>query len=215
MPVTRGGQLTVEKTPSYLITTNVPRRVRRMSKVVRLVVVLRDPVTRAVSDYAQATAKRRRRRAVPTFEQLAFVDAGDGNATSSSSTVNASWRAIQIGLYAGHVRRWLAQFRRDQLHFVSGERLVADPSGVFADLQDFLGLRRVVGDEHFRFSREKGFPCVVRDPRRAPDDVRCLGKTKGRTHPAIQPGALKRLRDFFRPHNEDLYRLTDINFGWP
>lgn len=210
MPVTRGGQLTVEKTPSYLITTNVPHRVRQMSKSVRLIVVLRDPVTRALSDYTQTSVKRR--RSMPTFEQLAFVhsDSGDVNVT-----VNTSWRAIQIGLYAVHVRRWLAEFSAHQLHFVSGERLVADPTSVLADIQHFLGLPRLVTDKHFRFSHEKGFPCVVRDPRRVPNEVHCLGKTKGRRHPNIQPGALKRLRDFFRPHNEDLYRLTNINFGWP
>jgi len=183
-----------------------------MSKDVRLIVVLRDPVMRAVSDYTQASAKRR--GVVPTFEQLAFVDVGGSNA-STTTTVNTLWRAIQIGLYAVHVRRWLDQFRADQLHFVSGERLVADPAGVLADVQYFLGLRRVVTDKHFRFSRAKGFPCIVRDPQRAPDDIHCLGKTKGRTHPVIEPGALKRLRDFFRPHNDDLYRLTNMEFGWP
>lgn len=211
MPVTRDGQLTVEKTPSYLITRNVPRRVRQMSKEVRLIVVLRDPVTRAVSDFTQASIKRRR-RATPTFEQLAFI--GGSNATTTT-TVNSSWRAIQIGMYAVHVRRWLAEFNADQLHFVSGERLVADPTSVLTDVQDFLGLPRIVTDKHFHFSRDKGFPCVIRDPQRAPDQIHCLGKNKGRRHPIIQPGALERLRDFFRPHNEDLYRLTNINFGWP
>jgi len=217
MPMTSEGQLTVEKTPSYLITTNVADRVRMMSKDVRLIVVLRDPVTRALSDYTQTSFKKR--RAKPTFEQLAFVDeSDDDNATTLSTTataVNTSWRAIQIGLYAVHVRRWLEHFRADQLYFVSGEQLVSNPAGVLASVQDFLRLRRVVTDKHFRFSREKGFPCVVRDPQHSPNNVHCLGKTKGRRHPVIEPSSLKRLRDFFRPHNEDLYRLTNINFGWP
>jgi len=211
MPVTHDGQLTVEKTPSYLITRNVARRVRQMSKSVRLIVVVRDPVTRALSDYTQASAKRH--RTTPTFEQLAFVEtSGGGNVTT---TVNTSWRAIQIGLYAIHVSHWLAEFSVDQLHFVSGERLVADAAGVLTDVQHFLGLRRLVTDKHFRFNREKGFPCIVRDPQRVPEEVHCLGKTKGRRHPNIEAGALKRLRDFYRPHNEDLYRLTNINFEWP
>lgn len=216
MPVTRDGQLTVEKTPSYLISMNVPRRVRQMSPDVRLIVVLRDPVTRAVSDYAQASAKRRRTTTLPTFEQLAFAstDGATSNSTDTT-TVNTSWRAIQIGLYAVHVRRWLTEFSADRLHFVSGERLVADPASVLSDVQDFLVLPRLITADHFRFSREKGFPCVVRDPQRAPDHIHCLGVNKGRKHPDIRPSALQRLRDFFRPYNEDLYRLTNINFGWP
>ena len=212
MPVSHDGQLTIEKTPSYLITRDVPRRVKQMSRSVRLIVILRDPVTRALSDYTQANVKRR--RAMPTFEQLAFIDAGGGG-DNATSTVNTSWRAIQIGLYAVHVRRWLAEFSADKLYFVSGERLIADPTTVLADVQHFLGLPRVITDKHFRFSHKKGFPCIVHDPQRAPEQVHCLGKTKGRTHPNVEPGVLKRLRDFFRPHNEDLYRLTNINFGWP
>jgi len=101
MPVSHDGQLTIEKTPSYLITRDVPRRVKQMSRSVRLIVILRDPVTRALSDYTQANVKRR--RAMPTFEQLAFIDAGGGG-DNATSTVNTSWRAIQIGLYAVHVR---------------------------------------------------------------------------------------------------------------
>lgn len=37
----------------------------------RLLVVVRDPVTRAISDYTQAASKRKEMK---TFEQLAFLN---------------------------------------------------------------------------------------------------------------------------------------------
>jgi len=70
MPATSSGQLTVEKTPSYLINGGVVERVFTMDPAVRLLVVVRDPVTRAVSDYTQAATKR---PDIAPFEQLAFV----------------------------------------------------------------------------------------------------------------------------------------------
>lgn len=54
MPATIEGQLTLEKTPSYFVTRSVPSRMHNMSAAdLRLIVVVRDPVTRAVSDYTQ------------------------------------------------------------------------------------------------------------------------------------------------------------------
>jgi len=53
MPATYERQLTVEKTPSYFVTKSVPARIHNMSSVIKLIVVVRDPVTRAVSDYTQ------------------------------------------------------------------------------------------------------------------------------------------------------------------
>jgi len=71
MPATTSGQLTVEKTPSYLVSGRVVvDRMFAMDADVRLLVVVRDPVTRAVSDYTQAASKR---PDIAPFEQLAFA----------------------------------------------------------------------------------------------------------------------------------------------
>jgi [heparan sulfate]-glucosamine 3-sulfotransferase 3 len=54
MPPTLEGQVTMEKTPSYFVTREVPQRVRQMNPNTKLLIVVRDPVTRAISDYTQA-----------------------------------------------------------------------------------------------------------------------------------------------------------------
>uniref|UniRef100_A0A671RAS7 Sulfotransferase n=1 Tax=Sinocyclocheilus anshuiensis TaxID=1608454 RepID=A0A671RAS7_9TELE len=43
MPKTEEGQLTMEKTPSYFVTKEVPGRIHAMSKDTKLIVVVRDP----------------------------------------------------------------------------------------------------------------------------------------------------------------------------
>jgi len=225
MPRTVVGQLTVEKTPSYFITKTAPDRVYNMSRDVRLVVVVRDPVTRAISDYVQASAKRPE---LPPFEHMAFANNTLHLSSSSMETrpVATSWGAIKIGIYARHLRRWLRRFPLGQMHFVNGERLIADPAYEMAVLQDFLGLSRFVDARHFYFNATKGFPClrkyVAASPRAVTDGqavgkeiVRCLGKSKGRSHPTVDAKVIQRLRDFFRPFNEKFYRMTGINFNWP
>lgn len=75
MPRTLEGQITMEKTPSYFITKEAPRRVHSMSRHTKLIAVVRDPVTRAVSDYTQTLSKS---PGLPSFQDLAFRNATTG-----------------------------------------------------------------------------------------------------------------------------------------
>uniref|UniRef100_A0A3B4B610 Sulfotransferase n=1 Tax=Periophthalmus magnuspinnatus TaxID=409849 RepID=A0A3B4B610_9GOBI len=202
MPKALEGQVVMEKTPRYFVTTETPARVHAMSRQVKLIVVVRDPVTRAISDYTQIISKT---PDIPTFESLAFKN-------HSTGEMDAQWSPLWIGLYALHLQRWLDWFPLEQIHLVSGERLISDPAGEMAKVQDFLGLQRIVTDKHFYFNKTKGFPCLKKPE--GSSKPHCLGKTKGRTHTPIDPDVLLRLRDFYRPHNEKFYQLTGQDFGW-
>lgn len=203
MPSSHQHQLTIEKTPSYFVTPEVPARLYNMSRDIRLLVVVRDPVTRAISDYTQAVSKR---RDAGTFEIMAFLNV-------TSGLVDTSWSAIKIGVYARHLERWLRYFPLKQFHFVSGERLITDPVLEMDRVQDFLGLKRYIGVKHFSFNSTKKFPCWWKSE----DSMtpHCLGKTKGRSHPFIHPASVQRLRDFYRPFNVKFYRMVGQDFGWP
>lgn len=202
MPKSSDGQLTMEKTPSYYVTKDVPSRIHSMSKDTKLIVVVRDPVTRAISDYTQTRSKK---PDIPSFESLTFKNL-------SAGLIDTTWSAVQIGMYAKHLERWLQYFPMEQLLFVSGERLISDPAGEMARVQDFLGLRRAVTEKHFHFNPAKGFPCLKRPEGNS--KPHCLGKTKGRTHPNINPEVVQRLRDFYKPFNNKFYRMTGHDFGW-
>lgn len=202
MPKSLDGQLTMEKTPSYYVTKDVPARIFNMSQDTKLIIVVRDPVTRAISDYTQTRSKK---PDIPSFESLTFKNV-------SSGQIDASWSAVQIGMYAKHLQRWLQYFPMEQLLFVSGERLITDPAGEMARVQDFLRLKRVVDEKYFHFNPAKGFPCLKRPESNS--KPHCLGKTKGRTHPNIDPNVVQKLRDFYKPYNMKFYEMTGHHFGW-
>ncbi|XP_078426805.1 heparan sulfate glucosamine 3-O-sulfotransferase 3B1-like [Cetorhinus maximus] len=202
MPKTLDGQITMEKTPSYFVTKEVAARIYAMSKDAKLIVVVRDPVTRAISDYTQTLSKK---PDIPSFESLTFKNRTTG-------LIDTSWSAIQIGIYAKHLENWLQYFPMHQILFVSGERLISDPAGELGKVQDFLGLKRIITDKHFYFNKTKGFPCLKKPE--GSSKPHCLGKTKGRTHPNIEPEVVQRLRDFYRPFNMKFYQMTGQNFGW-
>lgn len=202
MPRTLEGQITMEKTPSYFVTQEAPGRVFAMSRHTKLIVVVRDPVTRAVSDYTQTLSKN---PGLPSFQSLVFKN-------STTGLIDTSWSAVRIGIYAKHLENWLRYFPLSRLLFVSGERLVTDPAGEMGRVQDFLGLKRVVTNKHFYFNQTKGFPCLKKPE--GSSRPRCLGKSKGRAHPQIPSEVLLRLRDFYRPFNLKFYQMTGQDFGW-
>ncbi|XP_063338025.1 heparan sulfate glucosamine 3-O-sulfotransferase 3A1-like [Pelmatolapia mariae] len=202
MPKTLEGQITMEKTPSYFVTREAPARISAMSRNTKLIVVVRDPVTRAISDYTQTLSKK---PDIPSFESLTFKNRTTG-------LIDTSWSAIQIGIYAKHLDNWLQYFPMEQILFVSGERLISDPAGELGRVQDFLGLKRIITDKHFYFNQTKGFPCLKKAE--GSSKPHCLGKTKGRTHPNINPEVVQRLRDFYRPFNMKFYQMTGRFFGW-
>ncbi|CAJ0966886.1 unnamed protein product [Ranitomeya imitator] len=203
MPRTLDDQITMEKTPSYFVTKEAPIRISAMSMDAKLIVVVRDPVTRVISDYTQTLSKKR--PDTPTFESLTFKNRTTG-------LIDISWSAIQIGIYAKHLENWLQYFPMSQILFVSGERLITDPAGELGRVQDFLGLKRIITDKHFYFNKTKGFPCLKKAE--GSSKPHCLGKTKGRTHPNIHPEVVQRLRRFYRPFNMKFYQMTGQHFGW-
>ncbi|KAH7950032.1 hypothetical protein HPB49_018834 [Dermacentor silvarum] len=177
---------------------------------------------------ASSSSRGRRTDAVTEDEKRAFKEDTDhenisrdcgqvgysanGTCTNGSNDVDESWSGIRIGLYANHLTHWLRHFPPSQIHVVSGEELVRNPAREMAMVQDFLGLRRLVSEDHFYFNRTKGFPCLKKSE--GSGSPHCLGKTKGRTHPRLSEENVRRLRKFFEPHNRKFYKLVGRDFEW-
>jgi [heparan sulfate]-glucosamine 3-sulfotransferase 5 len=235
MPYTRhqqttGGQavqITIEKTPGYWIGQEVPQRVHAMNESIKLLVIVRDPVDRAISDYTQIhEARVRRRKQHARFEDLVI--------NPITGQVDITNRAIRRSVYSIDMSRWLSTFPtlNSSFHFVHGERLVADPVSELERVETFLGLQHRISRSQFYFNRTRGFYCIRATPTGrlegvarhadgggtevvAPPTDRCLASSKGRTHPNISESILRKLRQFFRPYNEQFYQQTGINFNWP
>lgn len=200
MPDSDESQITIEKTPGYFITKDVPKRISKMSATVKLVVVVRDPVTRAISDFAQIASKSSKPQA---FETMVFRD--------NLTTVDTSKTIVKVGMYAKHLERWMKFFPLKQFHFVSGENLVKDPGTEMINLQNFLGLPLVITHDNFYHNQSRGFPCIRKRPNRKPH---CLDETKGRKHPFINPWSISALKDFYRPFNKRFGNLIGQEFNW-
>lgn len=204
MPYSYADQITVEKSPAYFITRYVPQRIKTMNSSIALILVVKDPVKRVLSDYTQTLINRiRKGKKYLSFEQTVLN--GDGS-------VDSSYKPIRVSLYHRHLSNWLEVFPKEQILIVDGDTLIGNPVEELAKVERFLGLSHQINQERFHFNETKGFFCI-RDSIR-PDMDRCLSKTKGRPHPAVSLEVVEKLTNFFRPHNEIFYKMVGRDFGW-
>ena len=209
-PEVRSGQQTIEKTPSYFVVKGVPKRILEYSKMInkslKFLVIFRDPTIRAVSDYVQLNlgVQAKYKTILKPFERIVIKN-------SSALEIDTSWGVVKTGVYSKHLERWFRYFPREWFHFVSGEELVTNPFQEIKKVETFLGIKPYFKRSNFVFNAQKGFPCFRGTSKK---NERCLGKTKGRTHPNVDPRILSELRRYYRPFNDQLYKMTGRNFLW-
>lgn len=200
MPFARPGQLTVEKTPAYFTSARVPERIRRMNPDARLLLIVREPTERLLSDYTQVFHNRlEKRKRQQTLETLLIRD----------GELNLDYKALNRSLYHVHMRRWLSVFPRSRVHLVDGDALIQNPLAEMKKVEEFLHLEPQINASNFYFNQTKGFFCL-RDRRRE----RCLHGSKGRRHPRVAPRILRKLYDFFHEPNQKFFEMVGRTFDW-
>ena len=207
MPASLENHITIEKTPAYFVTSEAPKLVYSMSHSVKLLVVVRDPTVRAISDYAQLSDKFHGK--INPFEEYVTKDLQHREIKTYSKMVNT-------GVYIEHLKNWMQYFPFQQIHIVNGERLVTDPVQEMRQVEKFLGLKSFIDEKLFYFNKTKGFPCLVPASKKNGEESvsGCLSETKGRPHPVVNEDVVALLRDYYRPFNEQFYAAIGKDFGW-
>lgn len=203
MPYSLSNQLTLEKTPAYFTDLMTPERIYRMNSSIKLLLIIREPVTRLVSDYTQLkSGKLERNKKVYALEEL-VVDA--------NGEVDMDYKPVQRSMYYHYYVNWLEFFSRDQIYIANGDTLISNPYRELYTIESFLNLRHKIPSDAFYFNASKGFFCVKAEDLHSP----CLSETKGRPHPKVDPAVLETLYDFYRPRNKLFFDLANKTFDWP
>ncbi|XP_003464403.1 heparan sulfate glucosamine 3-O-sulfotransferase 1 [Cavia porcellus] len=201
MPFSWPHQLTVEKTPAYFTSPQVPARVYHMNPAIRLLLIVRDPAERVLSDYTQVFYNHRQKhKPYPSIKE--FLVRSDGR-------LNVDYKALNRSLYHAHLQGWLRFFPLRRIHLVDGDRLIKDPFPEIQKVERFLRLAPQINASNFYFNKTKGFYCL-RDSGRD----RCLHESKGRAHPQVDPKLLHKLHEYFHEPNKKFFELVGRTFDW-
>lgn len=123
-----------EATPSYIFDPKVPNRINNHLPNVKLIILLRNPVDRAYSQYHMQLRSKKHElfpnglnKDALTFEDVLDKNIGD---------------YLSRGIYAEQLERWVKLFPRRQLLILQSERFFTNPEETLKKVFDFLGLPR-------------------------------------------------------------------------
>lgn len=185
----RPSAITGEASPYYLTHPHTPRRVHELIPHAKLVVMLRNPVDRALSHYQHQV---RHGREPLTFEDAIKAEperlAGEFERMLSDEHYYSynywAYSYATRSLYSEQIERWLRYFDVSRIHFIASEEFFRDPESEhlktlrFLDLADHsLGTYRKQNVGHYSGISES-FRSELNE--RFLDDARRLGDLTGR-----------------------------------
>ena len=189
--------VTGEASPAYLFHPHAPGRVARALPHVKLIVLLRNPVDRAYSQYFHAVELG--------LEMLSFEEAIKDEVErtagerakilqdehyDSYAYMHRSY--LSRGIYVEQLQTWMSLFPREQFLILKSEEFYADPADSVKQVLAFLDL-------------------PLEEPELRKQDYKQYNNT---TYSRMDAGLRKRLIEYFEPYNARLYDFLGANFGW-
>ena len=187
--------ITGEGTTRSLDYPHVPKLVKKIIPNVKLILILRNPIDRAYSNYNAAVKNK---KMTLSFEDAIKTEEArikgimekmkeDANYISTEYSLNA---LLNRGKYYFAIKRWMDVFPKNQFFIIKSEDFFENTKKVFGELHEFLDVPK------FDFDSD-----IIYNERR-------------RTISAMKSKTRDDLIEYFRPYNEKLYKLLDRDFDW-
>jgi hypothetical protein len=185
---------TGEASPYYMFHPHAPARIKQALPNVKLIVMLRNPVERAYSQYQHEF--RRGREPLASFEEAIAAEPerlrGEHERMLGDEWYNSLEHRrhsyVARGIYVNQLQMLCRQFDRQQILIIKSEDYFSAPDVTCKRVREFLGLP-------------------------AWEPVFFAKKNVG-TYAPIDRRLRKRLADYFAPHNSSLYDFLGTDFGW-
>ena len=182
--------ITGEDTPFYIWNPLVAKRILKILPNVKLIVLFRNPVDRAYSNYHLGIRAG--------SETLSFEDAIQSelsnlkNITTNSEnnvekfTIPRSYLAK--GFYAEQLKIWLKLFKPDQIFITSTEYFESNPQETLNKIFNFLSIPTI--------------------------ETKNLEKHKVASYLKMKDETREFLVELFKPHNDELFHMIGQKFDW-
>ena len=168
-----------------------PKRIFNLVPEIKLIIILRNPTERAISQYFHE--KRKGFEPLSIMEALREEESRLENVTHNKNYVTDAFIRHSYkarGRYRQQIERFLNYFPREQLLILNSDEFFCKPNKVLRQTFKFVGV-----DEGFK----------VKDLK--PSNV-AMNKSK------VDKSVYQYLNDYFLPFNEALYELVGEDYGW-
>ncbi len=183
-----------EASPYYLFHPAVAERISKTAPDTKIVVLLRDPVKRAISHHLHMVWEGHEHESdidkALDLEatRLAGVEEQLLNNPAFVSRPHQHFSYIARGHYAAQLERYFTHFDRDNVLVMATETLVADSENSLAQIQSFIGL--------------------------TPDPAIKLEKRNSSAKFEPKPETIERLKNEYRESNQQLLDLVGDKIPW-
>jgi len=121
-----------EASPSYLWDEKAPWRIKKAVPEAKIIAILRHPVDRALSDYAQSVRWE--------GENLPLLDALEQGYHDRRKVYGVTRLYVDLGFYSRQVKSYLEAFERSQVKIFLYEDLEQDPRALLRTVLEFLSV---------------------------------------------------------------------------
>jgi len=187
--------VTGEATPRYVEHPHALKRIKKILPNAKFIVLMRNPIDRAFSHYNMNMTSE--------LEYLTFEDALKHEKKRIHGRYEKMQRVegyyswdydifgyLEHGIYVKYLKRWMDVFPREQFLILQTEEFKKNTSDVYNNALQFLNLPENTLKE---FTLHKKLEYKKR---------------------VMKPETRKQLVEYFKPHNEELYKFLGRNFHW-
>jgi hypothetical protein len=183
--------ITGEASPYYIYHPLVPQRVKQYCPEIKLIVLLRDPLARAISHYHHCL--RFQLESLPIEE--AFAQEGDRlkqeeeklKADPEYYSYNHQHLSyLSRGRYVEQLENWRAYFPAEQFLILQSEAFYANPSKTLKQVTDFLGIESYELADYYPHNKAE--------------------------YPQASSSLINNLSQYFEPYNQKLYDYLKREF---
>ena len=198
MPITKKGELTLEKSPQYFSSRVSPERLKLASSDVKLLLIVRNPLYRTISNYffLQKIRNGKIDKTASTFRKRFY----HGN------KINTNCEEIQISLYDVNYSQWLKWFSKEQILIVNGDYLKVNPQRELTRIECFLNIPQYLGNKKIKNVGRKYY---FKNSHSELNQV-------GHQHdwPELSEHRIKKLAKFLQPHARRFCQMASVNYTW-
>ncbi|MDB3956840.1 sulfotransferase domain-containing protein [Candidatus Nitrosopelagicus sp.] len=180
-----GYSITGEDTPFYFWKKEVAERILSDMPETKLIVILRNPVDRAYSNYNLAVRENNEKL---TFEEAIGEEIEFLSKNSFRETVDRFRSYLTKGMYVNQIKPWLDIFSREQLHFLSTEQMKNEPCETLDLVFKFLSIPSY--------------------------DIKNLQERKLANYKQMNENTREQLIKYYKSYNEEFFKIINQKFEW-
>ena len=208
-----------EASPGYICHPEVPARIHALLPNVKLILTVRDPIKRALSQYWD---NRHHLNESHTFAQAVDLYLSDEYHPDEIGYFSR-------GVYMRYIRNYLEYFSRENMLILPFEEMISSPKNFYKRIFTFLGVDENFESEDFDEAfnptevwMNPFYQMLLRRPRyqkKIPAKLRRLfywGKKMRFSAPPINEASCIKLEEFYRSWNDELHNFLgqdSVDYG--